>query len=90
LRDAPGRFTPRCPFFDGASRSRARRVQLLYDRERGALRLIADEVATTDVRSGKSSHLVRDYEAGTETSGDHKESVPARFISLVDVSAEDY
>ena len=61
-----------------------------YDQARGVLRLLRDETVTTDRLSGKSSRLIRDYEAGSRLINGRESSFPPQFIPLIEVSAQDY
>jgi hypothetical protein len=66
------------------------RLTIVYDAERGALRLAGDEMVTSDRLSGASSRLVRDYVTGTETGEGGVTSRPPRFVPLTEVSGDDY
>jgi len=61
-----------------------------YDPKRDALRLLGDEILTTERLSGKPSLQIRDYEAGTKSINGRKTRFPPKFVPLIQVSAEDY
>jgi hypothetical protein len=61
-----------------------------YDREGREMRLLRDESVTTDRLSGRSSRLVRDYQAGTMMTDDQESRLPSKVIPLTEVSADDY
>jgi hypothetical protein len=61
-----------------------------YDREGREMRLLRDESVTTDRLSGRSSRLIRDYQAGTMMTDDQESRLPSRVIPLTEVSTDDY